>query len=369
MRSRDTFVRRVGMALGLSAMAVFAFLAVFYAGHVLLVAFAGFLLAIYFRALGDFLGKVLPIPGRWRVGIVLLVHLGAAVLFAWYAAPLLEEQSKELADQLPEAVQRLREYLGSQAWGRPVLSAIPDPATFTGEGGGRVMGVFTSGISFFVDIVVILIVGIYGALEPEAYRRGLLLLFPPRHRERALEVSVEATETLRHFLLGLFASATIIGVCSAVGLSLLDVPLPVLMGLLAGLLTFVPNIGPIVSVVPPALLALLQSPDRALWVLVLYAGLQFLESYVVTPIIQRRAVQLPPALLILAQVLLGVLGGTLGIAMAAPLTALTLVLTKELYVKEPEAVPEPDDDDGAKEESAEDAAPKDGAAKDADPQR
>ena len=368
MVERDTFVRRVGIALALSALAVFAFLTVFYAGHVLLVAFAGLLLGIYFRALARGLGYLLPIPARFRVGIVLLVHLGASVLFAWYAAPLLEEQARELAQQLPEAVQRLREYIGAQAWSRPVLSAIPDPSTFTGAGGGRVMGLFSSGISFFVDLVVILIVGIYGALEPEAYRKGLLLLFPPRHRERVAEVTVEASETLRHFLLGLFASATIIGICSSVGLALLDVPLPIFMGLLAGLLTFVPNIGPILSVVPPALLALMQSPQLALWVLVLYAGLQFLESYVITPIIQRRAVQLPPALLILAQVMLGVLAGPLGIALAAPLTALAMVLIRELYVREPDEVPEPPESDADEETKDADEEP-DGEKRDGDETR
>jgi len=127
------------------------------------------------------------------------------------------------------------------------------------------------------------------------------------------------------------------------------------MGLLAGLLTFVPNIGPILSVIPPALLALLQSPEQALWVLLLYLGLQFLESYVVTPMIQRRAVKLPPAMLVLAQVLLGVLAGPLGIALAAPLTALGLVLTRELYVKEPEMLPEPDGE--AETDAAEASSP------------
>lgn len=343
----DSFIRRTGLALGVATLFVFTFLGVFYAGHVLLVAFAGFLLALYLHGLARFVGRVLPGKTRWHVGGVLLVHAGALVLFAWYVAPALEAQARELADRLPEAVERLRSYLASTSWGRPALGALPDTESLSS---GRVWGAFTSGFSGLVDVVVILIVGIYGALEPETYRRGLLLLFPPRHRTRAAEVSAEAVGTLRHFLLGLFASAAIIGVCSSVGLALLGVPLPVLMGLVAALLTFVPNIGPILSVIPPALLALLQSPQQALWVLLLYLGLQFLESYVVTPMIQRRAVKLPPAMLVLAQVLLGVLGGPLGIAMAAPLTALGLVLTRELYVKEPELLPEPhqhdDDDDG-----------------------
>lgn len=333
---QDRFFGRVATALGVATLFVFAFLVVFYGGHVLLVAFAGLLLAIYFRGLGAFIGRWVPLSTRLLVGGVLLVHMGLAVLFAWYAAPLLETQGKELAEQLPVAVDELRSFLRDQAWGRPVLGALPDSSSLS-LSTFRSMGIFSSSFSFLVDIVVILIVGIYGALEPQLYRRGFLLLFPPRLRPEASSVTDESVATLRHFILGLFASATIIGVCSSIGLAILGVPLPIFMGLLAGLLTFIPNIGPLLSVVPPALLALMQSPTLALWVLLLYGALQFLESYVITPLIQRRAVALPPALLVLAQVLLGVLAGPMGIAMAAPLLALTLVLAKRLHVERPDA--------------------------------
>ena len=345
----DQFIRRVGVALGIATLFVFAFLAVFYAGHVLLVAFAGLLLAVYLRSIASFLGRWVPGKTRWIVTALLLVHVGALILFVWYVAPALEEQIRELSTKLPEAVNRIRAYLSEQPWGRPLVDLVPGHSNVEGEGTGssRVVGMVSTGVSGLVDVVVILVVGIYGAVEPGAYRRGFLLLIPPRHRQRAAEVTDTSLETLRHFLLGLFASAAIIGGCSAFGLAIIGVPMPILLGLMAGVLTFIPNIGPIVSVVPPALLALLDSPRTALWVLVLYAGLQFLESYIVTPMIQRRAIALPPAMLILAQVLLGVLGGILGVALAAPLTALSLVVIRELYVKEPNDVPglDPEDDD------------------------
>jgi len=349
MLERDDFVRRVGLALGIAALFVFAFLAVFYGGHVVLVAFAGFLLAIYFRGIALFLGRWVPVPTRWLVGFVLLAHIGLAVLFAWYAAPLLEAQGRELAEQLPEAVGKLRDTLQERSWGRPLLGAIPDSGSITWRDFQGV-GLFSSSFSFVVDLGVILVVGVYGSLGPEAYRRGLLLLFPPRMRVRAAEVSEKAVGTLRRFILGTFGSAAIIGVGSAVGLAILGVPLPMMMGLIAGALTFIPNIGPMLSVVPPALLALMQSPTLALWVLLLYGVLQFLEGSVITPMIQRHAVKLPPATLVLAQVLLGVLAGPLGIALAAPLTALGLVVLDELYVQEPDEIPHEREDDGSEEE-------------------
>jgi len=134
-------------------------------------------------------------------------------------------------------------------------------------------------------------------------------------------------------------------VLTGVGLWIIGVPLPWLMGLLAAALTFIPNIGPTLAVIPPALLALLDSPRKALIVLGYYLVVQFLESYIITPLIQRRAVHVPPALLLTTQVLLGVLTGVLGIAVAAPLLVVTIVAVRMLYV---EGVIE---DDGAPEAS------------------
>ena len=126
----------------------------------------------------------------------------------------------------------------------------------------------------------------------------------------------------------------IIGVLTAVGLWLLGVPLALTLGLLAALLTFIPNIGPILAVVPAALLALLQSPTRALYVVLLYLGIQTVESYLLTPLMQKRTVSLPPALTIFAQVLMGILVGRIGLVLATPLTAALFVLVKMLYVED-----------------------------------
>lgn len=126
----------------------------------------------------------------------------------------------------------------------------------------------------------------------------------------------------------------IIGACTAVGLWALGVPLALTLALLAAALTFVPNFGPILAAVPAVLLGLLESPTKALYVVLLYVGVQTVESYVLTPLIQKRTVSAPPALTILAQVLLGVLVGGLGVVLATPLTAVALVLARELYVRD-----------------------------------
>ena len=198
----------------------------------------------------------------------------------------------------------------------------------------RVTGIFSTTLGIFADFIIILFIGLYLAIEPGLYTRGVIRLAPASRRERARAVIDEVGNTLRWWLIGKAASMLVIGVLTAFGLWLLDVPLALTLGLLAAILTFIPNIGPILSVVPAALLALLHSPTRALYVILLYLGIQTIESYLLTPMVQRRTVQLPPALTIFAQVLLGVLVGGLGLALATPLTAAALVLVRMIYVED-----------------------------------
>jgi predicted PurR-regulated permease PerM len=252
--------------------------------------------------------------------------------------PALDEQVRELANKLPAALDRLESTLRELSWGRWVLAQAPDLSTVATEDGGgwvsRITGVFSATASAIVGVFVILFVGLYGAAEPDVYRRGLLALVPPDHRERVDEVLGRIVKTLRWWLIARVACAAIIGVLSAVGLAIIGVPLPVLMGLLAALLTFVPNIGPVIALIPPALLGLLESPQTALIVIAYYVGLQLVESYLITPLLQRKAVHIPPALLLTMQVLFGVLTGIVGIALADPLLAVILVLVQSFHVED-----------------------------------
>jgi predicted PurR-regulated permease PerM len=141
-------------------------------------------------------------------------------------------------------------------------------------------------------------------------------------------------DTLWWWLLGRVASMTFIGVVTGIGLWLLDVPLAFVLGLLASLLSFIPNIGPILSAIPAILLAWVAGPEKALWVTGLYVGVQVVESFVLDPFIDRKTVYLPPAFTVFAQLVLALLGGLLGVALATPLAAAMVVLVAMLYVQD-----------------------------------
>jgi predicted PurR-regulated permease PerM len=141
-------------------------------------------------------------------------------------------------------------------------------------------------------------------------------------------------DTLWWWLVAKIASMLVVGALTWIGLVALNVPLAFTLAVIASLLTFIPNIGPVLSAVPAMLLGLLQSPITAVWVALLFIVIQTVESYLITPVFQQRAISLPPALVIAAQVLMGVLSGGLGLIVATPLAAAISVLVKELYMRD-----------------------------------
>jgi predicted PurR-regulated permease PerM len=182
--------------------------------------------------------------------------------------------------------------------------------------------------------VIVVFVGLYVAADPDVYARGLVRLVPMPRRRRAREVLEALARTLRRWLVGKLLGMAVIAVATWAGLSLAGVPLALVLGLLAGLLNFVPYLGPMLSFVPALPLAIPEGATTVGWVLGLYVGIQMAESYLLTPLVDQQSVALPPALTITAQVLLGVLLGWLGLVLATPLTAAALVLVRMLYVED-----------------------------------
>jgi predicted PurR-regulated permease PerM len=139
---------------------------------------------------------------------------------------------------------------------------------------------------------------------------------------------------LRWWFVGRLTSMAILGTLTALGLWFLGMKAALLLGVLAGLLSFVPYLGPILSAIPALLIATLDPSVSLVSVALLYAGIQFFESYLITPLVQERAVSIPPVVLISAQAIMGVLSGIIGILLATPLAVTTIVLVQTLYVEE-----------------------------------
>ena len=352
--AEQSFARRaliaVGIAIGLSALALF----LWYSMYVLLLAFAAVLVGVLLRGAAEWAAGRFRVGVGWALGGVILALVAAFVLLGFLTAPALVRQAENLADRLPQSLGQAEQKLKSYSWGRRLLAggaapgdnAATQPSTQptlvqkvvdagTGphavQNATRIVNKLLRGL---LEVFVVLVSGIYLAAAPRMYVNGLLLLVPHPRRARYREVLARLAFTLRWWMIGQLVPMVVIGTLTAVGLKVIGVELWLILGLLAALFNFIPNFGPLISGVPAFLLALADSPTKAMWVLVLYVCAQSLEGYVLTPLVQRKAVELPPALLILFQVLAGLLLGAIGVVLAAPLLAVVVVAVKMLYVED-----------------------------------
>lgn len=312
-------------------------LLVWYAIDVLLLAFAGILVAVFLRGIAGFVSRYTGLSGGWSLAVTVLLLLAVIGLGVWYLSPKISDQVDNMTESLPQAVNRLEERVRDYKWGQWLLEQAPAPAEIIPSRQdtlSRITGIFSTTFGALADAVIILFIGLYLAINPKLYLAGLKHLVPPDKRARAAEVIEEIGYALRWWLVGQLVSMVVVGVLTGLGLWLIGVPLALSLGILAGLLEFIPQIGPLISFIPAALLALLDSPATALYVVGLYFGVQATESYLVLPLVQKKVVSLPPAITIFSIVLMGVLVGGIGVLLATPLAVVILVTVRMLYVRD-----------------------------------
>ena len=330
-----TYTQRVLIAVAIAGIALAAGYLLVTVLDLLLLMVAGILFAVFLNGLSRWLSARSKFSYGWSLAIVVVVLLGGFGIGLAILIPQINQQVTQLFEQLSPSLNNLQKQLMNYPWAQQLLAGAPRLKELTsGQGDliSQMISALSSAFGFVANAVIIFFVGLYLAADPATYREGIAKLFPLAQRDRAREVLNDMGQALLGWLTGQLIAMAIIGVCTAVGLSLMGIPLPIALAVLTALLTFIPNIGPIVSVVPPALLALQQGPWMALYVVLFFLALQTVESYLVTPLIQQREVLIPPVLTIFAQLFMGVTTGILGVAMATPLTAALLVLVKELYV-------------------------------------
>ena len=311
----------------------------------LLIGFAAVLVAVALDGLRRIAGHATGWWGPWALTAstaVLVIVIGGVV---WLAAGRVSAEATLLSEKLPLAWQTVEPMVASTGAGRAMLEhargsdwgelLVPDRSALT-RVAGRALGYGQTLVTLLAAAAVALVAGFYLAASPGLYVRGLTRLAPARHRGRLLDLLNACGVTLRRWLLGQMASMAILGALTTLGLWWLGIPLFLVLGLSTALLCFIPNLGPVLSVLPPLVLALAE-PDGeslALKVAALYIAVQLFETNVCTPLIQKKAVRMPPALLLLGQVIAAAVLGLLGTVLAAPLLAVVLTAFQELQAEE-----------------------------------
>jgi predicted PurR-regulated permease PerM len=324
---------------------VFAILLALYLIHkiavVVLVLLVTLLLSIIISAPVDYLGRR-GVGRGWGTLAVVGVLAIAIGIFGMALAPVVVNQASELAATFPallesaqQIVVRLQTTFGLPASFRLDPQRLTDTARnfLTGGTLTTVASVGASLASILSYGVVILIATVYIVARPAPLVNGFVALFPAGRRPSVRGVLNDMYVAVQKWFLGQLASMTIIGLLFTVAMLVIGIPFALLLGIFAGIISFVPYIGPLISVIPPVLLALTGNPIDALWVLLAYAIIQAIEGNLVQPIVMSRAISLHPAMLVFALLVMGTLFGFVGVFLAVPLVAVLHVLLRELWIE------------------------------------
>jgi predicted PurR-regulated permease PerM len=316
------------------ALAALAVLLILFALDLVLLLFAAIIIGVILSSLANFVARLTGFPRGWSLALVGTVLIGGLGLLIWLASPGIHAEFVELREQLPIALQRLQDVMARFTWLETLIHMVPTAEAMDRPGvAGRVTGALTSTLGALVNIGIVLVIGIYLAVSPCPYVNGVIRMFPKSKRARVREVMDALYHTLRGWLGGMLISMTLVGTSMFIGLSLLGIPLAGTLALIAGLLEFIPNIGPMLGGVPAALLALTVGPNHVLYVIALFAVVQTAEAYLITPMVMKKVISLPPALTVTAQVIGALTAGWLGLLLATPAVAMVMVMVQMVYLE------------------------------------
>jgi predicted PurR-regulated permease PerM len=325
---RDPLVRRemakaavwLGMALAIIGIIVLA--------QPLLLIIGGAIFAVFLDGGVRVLGRFLPIPRGWRLLLVLLLGFGFIGWVFWFAGSTIAAQFEGLRLVVTAQFNRLLEFAAS-------LGLMPQ-----GQSGnlgsqllgsvGRLTSAVGSVLGAVTSVIAMLVIGIFLAAEPRIYDRGIAWMLPLRHRGSFYRIAEHVGFTLRRLLFGRLAGMMFEGVFTWVMLSIGGVPMAALLGLVTGLLAFIPNIGAITSGVLMVAVGFSAGPHQGVYAIFVYFFVQNIDGYLVVPYIARRTVDLAPAIVLAMQLLMGALFGILGVLFADPILATLKVVLVDL---------------------------------------
>lgn len=299
---------------------------------VLLMILAAIIIALYFHGLAGLIERRAKMPRKWSMFFSIAGTFLILTLLFWLIGSKVQSQIATLSDKLPQMVDQAKSQLSQYTWGQKILEQT------SGQNTQKLMSTakkfFSSTFGVLGDIYIILFLGIFFTAGPSTYKEGVIALVPPEHKDQGNHVLNELGHNLKSWFKGKLFSMAVVAILTGIGLSILGVPMVFALAIIAGILNFVPNFGPIIAMIPAVLIGLTQGVNTALIIAGLYMFIQVIESNLITPMVQKKLVSIPPALIIIGQLIIGSVTGYLGIILATPVVLIIIVLVKELYVKQ-----------------------------------
>ena len=281
------------------------------------------------------LHRILHWPNKLCIFLSAFINLILVVGFFWFVGARLQQQISELSDTLPQTIQHVKEQLGQTKTGTKVLGYINNSVNSI-KTKSVAKHFFSSSFGVLSDLYIVLLFGIFFTADPLLYKKGIVHLLPKKAKEKGDKLLDELNGVLKKWLKAQIIGFFFIAVSTGIGLWIVGMPLILTLALIAGIMNFIPNFGPLIALIPAVLLALMQGLPTAIIVACIYTGVQIIQSAVTQPIIQQKMVSLPPALTIFAQVAFGMLAGFWGVLLATPIVAIILKIVNSLYVENQE---------------------------------
>ncbi len=326
-----SYTLKVWQTVAIIALFVVGILIIRVAFNVLLMVLAGSLIAVYFHGLGDAIQKKIKMSRTLAMTISIAGSIILLGLLLWFMGSKIQTQVAELSNKLPHTISTAKAKLGETPAGQKILEYS------SGDNSQKLMttiqSFFSTSFGVLGDIYIIMFLGIFFTASPSLYKNGILLLFPKNKEPIASHIMNRISLSLKGWLKGMMISMLLITILIVVGLTIMGIPVTMVLGLITGILEIVPNFGPLIAMIPGVLLALTVSTSTAIIVAIIYIASQTLVANIVTPLIQKKMINLPPALTLASQLIMGTLSGALGIILAVPLLAILIILIDELYVK------------------------------------
>ncbi|MES2809519.1 MAG: AI-2E family transporter [Bacteroidota bacterium] len=326
-----SYITKVWQTVGIVALLVVTILVIRVAFDILLLVLAGALMSVYFHGLGDAIQRRTKLgrkPAMAISVIVTVVFLGAIF---WFMGSELQVQVAELSNTLPHTIATAQAKLGRSAVGQKILQGIS--GFNTEKLMNTIPGFFSTTFGVLGDMYIILFLGIFFTTNPSLYKDGILLLVPRSKKGLGSCIMDRISLSLKGWLKGTLFSMLCITILIGTALTIVGMPVALILALITGLLEMVPSIGSLIAMIPGVLLAFTVSTNMAILVAIIYITSQTIVANIVTPLIQKKMINLPPALTLISQLIMGTVSGALGVILAVPLLAIVIILVDELYVK------------------------------------
>jgi len=299
---------------------------------VFLLILAGALIALFFHGFSSLICR----RTKWKPGVCLAVAVLITVLLlaglSWLVSTKVQSQIEELSNTLPSAFENTKNQLSQNPIGKKIVDKISAPGTMK-KAQGVANTFFKTTFGVFGDIYVVIFIGIFFTVSPQVYKEGVVKLIPKKGQQKADDVLNKTGDNLKKWLKGKLFAMLVVFILTAIGLVIIGMPLWLVLALIAGILNFIPNFGPLIALIPAVLIAFSQGTTTAMIVAALYIVVQVLESNFITPMVQQKLISIPPALIIIAQLLISPLTGGWGLVLATPIMVIIIVLVQELYLK------------------------------------